>query len=60
MTVGSAYTGLAYVADRAVHLVLPALALASFFVAVCAAGARLDARGPARFHPDRARQRPLG
>ena len=36
MTVGSAYTGLAYIADRAVHLVLPSLALASFFVAVYA------------------------
>lgn len=34
MTVGANYTGLAMIADRAVHLVLPALALASFFVAV--------------------------
>ena len=34
MTVGANYTGLAMIADRAAHLVLPALALASFFVAV--------------------------
>ena len=34
MTVGANYTGLTMIADRAVHLVLPALALASFFVAV--------------------------
>ena len=34
MTVGANYAGLAMIADRAAHLVLPALALASFFVAV--------------------------
>ncbi len=36
MSVGAGLTGWAYVADRASHLVLPALALASFFVAVYA------------------------
>ena len=36
MTVGSHFTGWAFLADRAAHLVLPALALASFFVAVYA------------------------
>jgi peptide/nickel transport system permease protein len=36
MTIGSNFTGWALIADRAVHLVLPALALASFFVAVYA------------------------
>jgi peptide/nickel transport system permease protein len=36
MTIGSDYTGWALIADRAAHLVLPALALASFFVAVYA------------------------
>ncbi len=36
MTIGANYTGWAMIADRAAHLVLPALALASFFVAVYA------------------------
>ncbi|MCW5735937.1 MAG: ABC transporter permease [Enhydrobacter sp.] len=36
MTIGTDYTGWALIADRASHLVLPALALASFFVAVYA------------------------
>jgi peptide/nickel transport system permease protein len=36
MTIGSSLTGWALIADRAAHLVLPALALASFFVAVYA------------------------
>jgi peptide/nickel transport system permease protein len=36
MTVGANLTGLAMIGDRAAHLVLPALALASFFVAVYA------------------------
>jgi peptide/nickel transport system permease protein len=36
MTVGANLTGWAFVADRAEHLILPALALASFFVAVYA------------------------
>jgi peptide/nickel transport system permease protein len=36
MTIGANYTGWAIIADRAAHLVLPALALASFFVAVYA------------------------
>jgi len=36
MTVGANFTGWAMIADRAAHLVLPALALASFFVAVYA------------------------
>ena len=36
MTIGSDFTGWALIADRAAHLVLPALALASFFVAVYA------------------------
>ncbi len=36
MTIGSDYTGWALIADRTEHLVLPALALASFFVAVYA------------------------
>lgn len=36
MTIGANYTGWAMIADRASHLVLPALALASFFVAVYA------------------------
>ncbi len=36
VTVGGAFTGWANVADRLRHLVLPALALASFFVAVYA------------------------
>jgi peptide/nickel transport system permease protein len=36
MTIGSSFTGWALIADRAAHLVLPALALASFFVAVYA------------------------
>lgn len=35
-TIGANLTGLAFVADRLSHLVLPALALASFFVAVYA------------------------
>ncbi len=35
-TIGANLTGLAFIADRLVHLVLPALALASFFVAVYA------------------------
>jgi peptide/nickel transport system permease protein len=36
MTVGASFTGWAMIADRAVHLILPSLALASFFVAVYA------------------------
>ena len=36
MTVGAGLTGWALIADRLRHLVLPALALASFFVAVYA------------------------
>jgi peptide/nickel transport system permease protein len=36
MTIGSDYTGWTLIADRAAHLVLPGLALASFFVAVYA------------------------
>jgi peptide/nickel transport system permease protein len=36
MTIGANYTGWAMIVDRAAHLVLPALALASFFVAVYA------------------------
>jgi peptide/nickel transport system permease protein len=36
MTIGADLTGFAYVADRVRHLILPALALASFFVAVYA------------------------
>jgi peptide/nickel transport system permease protein len=36
MTIGANYTGWSMIADRAAHLVLPALALASFFVAVYA------------------------
>ena len=36
MTIGSNFTGWVLIADRAEHLVLPALALASFFVAVYA------------------------
>ena len=36
MTIGSNFTGWALIADRTRHLVLPALALASFFVAVYA------------------------
>ena len=36
MTVGASFTGWAMIADRAVHLILPGLALASFFVAVYA------------------------
>jgi peptide/nickel transport system permease protein len=36
MTVGANLTGWAFVADRVQHLILPALALASFFVAVYA------------------------
>ncbi|MBL6615236.1 MAG: ABC transporter permease [Reyranella sp.] len=36
MTVGASLTGWAFVADRAKHLILPALALASFFIAVYA------------------------
>ncbi|MGE5151619.1 MAG: ABC transporter permease [Rhodospirillaceae bacterium] len=36
MTIGSNFTGWSMIADRAEHLVLPALALASFFVAVYA------------------------
>jgi peptide/nickel transport system permease protein len=35
-TIGANLTGLAFVRDRLVHLILPALALASFFVAVYA------------------------
>ena len=35
-TIGAHLTGLAFIADRLAHLVLPALALASFFVAVYA------------------------
>ena len=35
-TIGANLTGFAFLADRLVHLVLPALALASFFVAVYA------------------------
>jgi peptide/nickel transport system permease protein len=35
-TIGANFTGLAFVSDRLVHLILPALALASFFVAVYA------------------------
>lgn len=36
MTVGASFTGLQLVADRAAHLVMPSLALSSFFVAVYA------------------------
>ncbi|MFO1082261.1 MAG: ABC transporter permease [Reyranellaceae bacterium] len=36
MTVGATLTGWALIKDRALHLILPALALASFFVAVYA------------------------
>jgi peptide/nickel transport system permease protein len=35
-TIGANLTGFAFIADRLVHLILPALALASFFVAVYA------------------------
>src|SRR5258708_4604730 len=35
-TIGANFPGLAFVSDRLVHLILPALALASFFVAVYA------------------------
>ena len=60
MTIGANYTGWAMIADRAAHLILPALALASFFVAVYARpGARLDAGGAAPgFHAHRRGQGP--